>query len=474
MLRLKIFSKVRSKLWWQMAVNSTIAFFAIFSVSAILFYTSLSHIDHKDALQYHYIEDWVETKALPEITKALVTKGTLSKEDIQKAASVFDTYAIRLSWGSDPIGFLFHKKTTGPVYVRLTIKPTQGDIIKADWPYYNNALDDASKADIRLIELPIFSSTGEKIADVTYFICAPFNIFDALKSAVLFPKHMGQLIFSSILAGIISALLTASGYSSRLGQIVKVTNGWSKGDFTKRIDEEGSDEITDHMQRLNHMAEELQEIVQLRQQITAKNERHFFASELHDTVKQNVFALSMQLGAIKTRDDISSGAKEQLDEASRTVEEINREIITLLNNLNNKDNSSTDLEAVLHDIAEKYHADKDLNISLQTVKLAVSENSAHHLKRIVQECLTNIWKHASSTEVKISLLLQGKNWELSVCDNGSGFNPSRRNTDKFGLQNIIERGRKIDACVTINSDTENGTCIKISWQASANIGQNNG
>ncbi|UTW57104.1 hypothetical protein KFE96_09515 [Kordiimonas sp. SCSIO 12603] len=475
MFRVQNINKARSKLWWRMARNSVLAFVFVFFVINLGTFMVTNYHDHHTALQHHHLQKWVTEEALPHLAHAMETGQPLSEEAINTAASTFDHYHTRVPWSKDPLGFYFNKARSGRVYTKLTITNyIQDKSTTAFWPREVEELNKKNHIYYRSFTLPVITEQGEEIGSAQYQIYAPFEFLRALQCGLTFPYYLWELLFSAIFAGVISALLTASGYSSRLSEIVKVTDRWSAGDFSKRIQEKGSDEITDHMKRLNEMAEELQEIVQLRQLISARNERDFFASELHDTVKQNVFGLSMQLGALKANQNLPNEVSVQIEEASKTVEEINKEIVTLLNNLKTDASATSNLAETLESITAKFREEKDLSIRLQATTVKVSENEAHHIKRIVQESLNNIWKHASATDTEITLALKGNRWVLSICDDGKGFDETNIKPNQFGLTNLKERASKIGAEVAIITGTGKGTCIEISWRATANNGQTYG
>ena len=60
------------------------------------------------------------------------------------------------------------------------------------------------------------------------------------------------------------------------------------------------------------------------------------------------------------------------------------------------------------------------------------------LYRIIQESLTNIYKHSAATQVSIDLRENPEAIQLQINDNGQGFNPER-NTTGFGLRGMRER-----------------------------------
>jgi len=90
---------------------------------------------------------------------------------------------------------------------------------------------------------------------------------------------------------------------------------------------------------------------------------------------------------------------------------------------------------------------------------------ASELFRIVQEALNNCIKHASAQRVDVSLVLENKKVQLSIQDNGKGFNTEKK-TNGTGLRTIAERAKDLDAELYIDSALDKGTEIKISFMLS--------
>jgi signal transduction histidine kinase len=83
------------------------------------------------------------------------------------------------------------------------------------------------------------------------------------------------------------------------------------------------------------------------------------------------------------------------------------------------------------------------------------------LYRIVQESLTNIYKHAEAIAVTIQLQQQAGMLHLSIEDNGKGFNPTQ-NTTGFGLQGMRERALALGGQFHIHSQLGTGCRIDVS------------
>jgi signal transduction histidine kinase len=82
------------------------------------------------------------------------------------------------------------------------------------------------------------------------------------------------------------------------------------------------------------MASELQQLVALRQNLATAEERNRLARELHDTVKQQVFATTMQVGAARVLVDRDPAlAQARLTEAERLAHGAQRELTAILEQL---------------------------------------------------------------------------------------------------------------------------------------------
>jgi len=95
-----------------------------------------------------------------------------------------------------------------------------------------------------------------------------------------------------------------------------------------------------------------------------------------------------------------------------------------------------------------------------------------HLFRIVQEAVENALKHAHAVSISINGRLSGDTIEVSVQDDGMGFEvPDRSQLQSliarkhFGLAGLIERATLVGGKVHIASAPDRGTTIRIHWQA---------
>ncbi len=86
--------------------------------------------------------------------------------------------------------------------------------------------------------------------------------------------------------------------------------------------------------------------------------------------------------------------------------------------------------------------------------------------RLVQECLGNIQRHAEASQVEVRLQTTAQRLEVTVMDDGRGFNPAEVASDAtkrgMGLINMRERAEILNARLSVDSRPGNGCHIRLS------------
>src|SRR5205085_12208476 len=101
------------------------------------------------------------------------------------------------------------------------------------------------------------------------------------------------------IAGLVFGYLTARAITRRLKGLSVAVDEWGGGNFSALANDASEDELGQVSRQLNRMAEQLQNLLSARQKLATLEERNRLARDLHDSVKQQLFAISMQIGATK-------------------------------------------------------------------------------------------------------------------------------------------------------------------------------
>lgn len=169
-------------------------------------------------------------------------------------------------------------------------------------------------------------------------------------------------------------------------------------------------------------------------------ERERLARDLHDGIAQTVFFLGVKL------------KQGHLDEAKSAVADIDRHVRQAIFNLR----SVPDAESSLHKRINKWLAEWTLFTNIEvTQDIRIPENFFTPaedilLFGIIQEAFANIRKHAEADRAELVLqALPGGGFELTICDDGRGFNPEQTASAKYGLSMLRERAAGLGAELSI-------------------------
>ena len=271
-----------------------------------------------------------------------------------------------------------------------------------------------------------------------------------------------NLIFFAILGFIFGSPL-AWYLSKRLKNIAFAAQSWRTGDFSARTNDKSSDEIGILSRLLNEMADDLRENFALRQTIATAEERNRIARDLHDSVKQQVFGLAMQISTASALVEKSpASAKNYLQESENLIKEIQAELVDMIHEFSLPVNESQTLNAKIENLVGDWSRQNMIKTEVEIDdNLPISADSSQTFYRIAQETLSNIARHSEATKVKITLKNVSKNLQMTITDNGCGFDTENA-MKGFGLQSIRERVESLpNGRLKIQSKLNDGTTIEV-------------
>lgn len=201
--------------------------------------------------------------------------------------------------------------------------------------------------------------------------------------------------------------------------------------------------------------------------LTIMEERRRLASELHDSITQSLFTLSLTACGLRTTLANKAGIDLQpLDLLVEQTKAIQTEMRTLINELR-----PVDLDAGNLDSALRQHAQSLRRSAGTRVKLSIQGNThclplvvQQNLNRIAQEALSNIARHAKAQNAEINLEVRDQMVTLTIRDDGVGFDPhaiARQPTGSLGLTSMRERAEMLGGALLIRSQPGGTTSIVV-------------
>jgi len=198
------------------------------------------------------------------------------------------------------------------------------------------------------------------------------------------------------------------------------------------------------------------------------DERNRMAREIHDTLAQAFTSIIVHLDAASQRLALDPDAAQShlkttrtlarsgLADARRSVAALRPQILeegnlySALDRYSTQMFSHTSVQVFCEEIGEPYTLPKEVETNLL---------------RIGQEALTNAFKYAKASEVRVELRYEQLQCILQIKDNGQGFESSSLTTGRgFGLLGMTERAEQIGAELTIESHLGQGTKIIVRIQ----------
>jgi len=209
---------------------------------------------------------------------------------------------------------------------------------------------------------------------------------------------------------------------------------------------------------------ELRLLYEQAQELAALQERQRLAHELHDSVSQALYGIS--LGAHTAQEALEGSDPEQavasIEYVIALAEAGLAEMRALIFELRPESLEREGLVAALMKQVAALRARYKLTVEADLAdEPDLSLEMKHACYRIAQEALHNIVKHARASTVVLRLARQEREVTIEVHDNGRGFDPTGPFPGHFGLSSMRERVTKMGGTLTIESVPGQGTCIRV-------------
>jgi signal transduction histidine kinase len=189
-------------------------------------------------------------------------------------------------------------------------------------------------------------------------------------------------------------------------------------------------------------------------------ERNRIAREIHDALGHTLTAQSIQLeNALLFCPPDAEKTQSFLLQSKQLCTHALREVRQSVSTLRSNPLRGRSLEQTLTQVIQDFRQTTNMTVE-STIELSqpLSSDVNTVIYRIVQEALTNIYKHSSADLVKIQVCEDHHEITVSIQDNGKGFRPDQ-NTTGFGLQGIRERTLSLGGKFSIDSEPHNGCQI---------------
>jgi two-component system NarL family sensor kinase len=187
-----------------------------------------------------------------------------------------------------------------------------------------------------------------------------------------------------------------------------------------------------------------------------EKERIRIARELHDGIGQQLSALKMNLSALGEFHSKHSELLQMLDDSVKEVRSVSHNLMP------NALIYAGLAEAVKQLVGKLSGSSIHIHLQIVGFEQRFATTTETVLYRVLQECLSNIIKHAQATEINISLVQHDAHLNMLIEDNGKGFDTKKLNQfEGIGLKNIVSRVQFLNGVIEFDSTPSRGTTVII-------------
>lgn len=261
-----------------------------------------------------------------------------------------------------------------------------------------------------------------------------------------------------------------------LKEVVAAMSAMEQGQYSVRLKHSDLPEFSTIAHSFNSMAatlevaltteRELEQSRKLTQLIHSKleDERRAIARELHDELGQCVTAIKTIGTAIANREQ---GQSPETRQNAQTIVEVASHIYDVVHSMIRQLRPSAldhlGLSDAIRELVSQYqhqHPQVHVALSIDGDLNRFDEHFNITVYRIVQECLTNVIKHAEASRVEVTLTLTASQLNIAVSDDGKGLSGEYSERRRFGILGIKERVHALDGEVLTETGPEGGTLIR--------------
>jgi signal transduction histidine kinase len=266
--------------------------------------------------------------------------------------------------------------------------------------------------------------------------------------------------------GALFGLLSTGKLIRRIQRLASSTEAMAEGDLRSRIPVSGGDEVGQLEQAFNSMAQRLEQAIKAERDaagsVARRVERTRIARELHDSISQDLFSVSLVAGGLRKALPPDTKLWRQAESMELTLERTRREMRVMLMELRPVALEDAGLAAALNEMCRAYETRLGIPINARIELSNLAPAVEHAVLRVIQEALGNAVRHGSPATIEVDVHSAGQNVSVTVRDDGTGFDLARApERHGMGLELIRERVEELGGSVQVDTAPLMGTTVRV-------------
>jgi signal transduction histidine kinase len=202
---------------------------------------------------------------------------------------------------------------------------------------------------------------------------------------------------------------------------------------------------------------------ELERKLALERERTRIAKEFHDDVGASLTRISILAQMIESHNTDSDKARQWLKIIKDSCRDASLGITSIIWALNDKNITTDSMAAHIRRFAleflEETEIQTDFNMPENLPLLEIKADIRRNIYLCLRESLNNMKKYSSATRVEISLEIANGIFNLSIRDNGKGFDLMDVDKDRNGLANMRKRMQDVGGKFNLETRKGNGTSL---------------
>lgn len=191
-------------------------------------------------------------------------------------------------------------------------------------------------------------------------------------------------------------------------------------------------------------------------------ERERLARELHDETGQSLTALLVGLRTLE--DTVAGEARERVAGLREHVRDLIESVGRLARGLHPPTLDELSLAEVVEQQVSDFAEASGIECSVETDEPEVLDRltrpAALAVYRIVQEGLTNVWRHAGAEHVMVAIRAVNERIRVEVTDDGNGLAHRKPEGRGLGIRLLRRRIESLGGCLTVDAEVGKGTTLR--------------
>ena len=307
-----------------------------------------------------------------------------------------------------------------------------------------------------------------RLADGSWWVSAALDGGRVLVGHFVVPSHrarfaltligvaLGSLVPLLVIAGVVGAVLGSLGTRAlrrRLRRMQGIAVTWTSGALDARVTDTRDDEIGVLAAAMNEMATHLRRLQGELAAAAVAEERTRLARDLHDGVKQSVFAASLHLSAALQDAAPGTRSRSVLERAAHAIEVAQTDVARMLSE--GPSCSSATLDALCRATATTWA----MEIDADGEQLSCEGAAGEALFWVAREAINNAAKHAGRGGVRVRWGRVLGCAFVEVTDHGAGFDGSALGRGGRGMPSMQDRAASVGGRLDIDSGST-GTRVR--------------